>query len=100
MLSQAPKPVTERRYFTDRPTPDELKALGRLLPGGVRDLLSTRSSRLKELDVRPADLDEDGLAELLCREPKLLRRPIVTDGKRIIVGLDRKAIADLAGIPG
>jgi len=98
VLSQATAPVHERRYFTDRPTPEELRNLARLLPGGMRDLLSTRSSRLKELGLDPANLDDAALADLLAREPKLLRRPIVTDGRRIIVGLDRKAIADLAGI--
>lgn len=96
MLSQGTRPVHERRYFTERPTREELAALGRLLPGGVRDLLSTRSSRLKELGIRPGDLDDPALLDLLSREPKLLRRPIVTDGQTIIVGLDRKAIADIA----
>lgn len=86
----------ERRYFTDKPTREELAELARLLPGGVRDLLSKRSSRLKELGLRADALDDGALLDLLTREPKLLRRPIVTDGKRIIVGLDRKAIAEMA----
>lgn len=96
MLSQTTAHVTERRYFTDRPTRAELEGLARLLPGGARDLLSTRSSRLKALGLRPEALGDEEILDLLAREPKLLRRPILTDGRRIIVGLDRKAIADLA----
>lgn len=96
MLSQSAAHVTERRYFTEKPTREELEGLARRLPGGVRDLLSTRSSRLKELDLAPDELDDEAILDLLTREPKLLRRPILTDGERVIVGLDRKAFADMA----
>ena len=99
MLSQTPAHVTERRYFTDLPTRDELAALASRLPGGIRDLLSTRTGRLRELGVDPAALSEDEILELLTWEPKLLRRPILTDGERVIVGLDRRAMADMAGTP-
>lgn len=96
MLSHASRPVRERHFFKDLPTRGELEALARRLPGGVRDLLSTRSARLKELGLRPEMLDDEALYDLLTREPRLLRRPIVTDGARVIVGLDRAAIAALA----
>jgi arsenate reductase-like glutaredoxin family protein len=96
VLSQGTARVHERRYFTDKPTPEELRQLAALLPGGVRDLVAPRSSRLKELGIRPEEMDEEALIELLAREPKLLRRPIVTDGRRVVVGLDRAAIAELA----
>lgn len=92
MLSDADREVTERQYFKSLPTREELESLARLLPGGIRDLLSVRSSRLKALGLDPTTLDDDAIADLLTREPKLLRRPILTDGKRIIVGLDRQAI--------
>jgi arsenate reductase-like glutaredoxin family protein len=96
VLSQIDAHITERRYFTQRPTRGELEGLARLLPGGVRDLLSTRTSRLKELGVSPKDLSDEQIVDLLTKEPKLLRRPILTDGERIVVGLDRQAMADLA----
>lgn len=96
MLSQTDAQITERRYFTERPTHEELQGLARLLPGGVRDLLSTRTSRLRELGITPESLGDDEILDLLTREPKLLRRPILTDGQRIVVGLDRAAMTDLA----
>jgi arsenate reductase-like glutaredoxin family protein len=82
--------------MTEHPTRAELEALAALLPGGVRDLVAPRSSRLKVLGIDPAALDDDALLDLLVREPKILRRPIVTDGRRVVVGLDRAAIAALA----
>lgn len=100
MLSQTDAQVTERRYFTDRPTAEEITALARHLPGGVRDLLSTRTSRLKELSLDPARLTDAEITELLTKEPKLLRRPILTDGERVIVGLDRAAMTALAEADG
>lgn len=95
MLSQGDRPVTERAYFQSLPTREELASLARRLPGGIRDLLSVRSSRLKQLNLDAGTLDDEAIYDLLTREPKLLRRPIVTDGTRVIVGLDRNAITAL-----
>lgn len=49
---------------------------------------------MRALGLDPAALDDEAIFDLLTREPKLLRRPILTDGRRIIVGLDRQAITD------
>lgn len=37
----------------------------------------------------------EALLDLLAREPHLLRRPIVSDGRRTVVGFDRAGLATL-----
>lgn len=70
--------------------------MARLLPGGARDLLSTRSTRYRELgfaeDPARIPANDDALLDLLAEEPRLLRRPIVTDGRAAVVGYDEAAL--------
>lgn len=88
MLATKPVSVTERRFFKEKPTPDEVRWLAARLPGGVRDLLSTRSRRYKELGLAERDLSDEELVELLAREPGLWRRPVVVRGDQVVVGYD------------
>lgn len=87
---------TERHIFSSPPTREELAAVARLLPGGTRDLLSTRSTRARELGLTEeagwGPENEEELLDLLAREPRLLRRPIVTDGRAAVVGYDEAAL--------
>jgi arsenate reductase-like glutaredoxin family protein len=62
--------------------------MARLHPEGLRGLLSRRSARARALGVDPGALGEAELLELLAREPGLLRRPLLTDGRRLVVGYD------------
>lgn len=48
--------------------------------------------RFRELGLADAPLPAD-LVDLLVREPRLLRRPIVSDGRRAVVGFDRALLA-------
>lgn len=87
--------VNERRYFKERPTLEEVKAIAALLPGGVRDMLSSRSRRYKELGLAERELSDDELAALLAQEPGLWRRPIVIRGDQAVVGFDAKRLEEL-----
>lgn len=79
--------------WDEAPSLEELRAMAALLPGGARDLLSTRSRRYRELKEEVAGLDGETLLALLAREPQLLRRPLITDGGRCVVGYDAGALA-------
>ncbi|MBO8140689.1 MAG: Spx/MgsR family RNA polymerase-binding regulatory protein [Firmicutes bacterium] len=87
--------VTERRYFADLPAEDEIRKLASLLPGGVRDLVSTRSRRFREMDLEGRDLSDEEWTRLLAREPGLWRRPVAVRGHRAVVGFDPEAYRDL-----
>lgn len=87
--------VTERQYFKQKPSVDEIRALAALLPGGVRDILSTRSRKYAELNLAEKNLSDDEVVELLAAEPGLWRRPIVVRGNRAVVGFDAKSLEGL-----
>ena len=63
-----------------------MAAIAARLPGGVQDLLSKRSIRFRELGLAGRTFTDDELLHLLASEPKLLRRPILVDGERAVVG--------------
>ncbi|HHO81599.1 MAG TPA: Spx/MgsR family RNA polymerase-binding regulatory protein [Bacillaceae bacterium] len=91
-------PYEERHIFRDPPSPDELKEMFRLTTEGTDELLSKRSQVFKSLGVDIENLRFTELLELLHREPRLLRRPIITYGDHLIVGYDREALEVLLAL--
>jgi arsenate reductase-like glutaredoxin family protein len=87
--------VSERQYFKLKPTADEVRAIAALLPGGARDMLSTRSRRFKELNLAERAVADEELIGLLADEPGLWRRPIVIHGQQVVVGFDAKRLEAL-----
>ncbi|ACQ69477.1 MAG: Spx/MgsR family RNA polymerase-binding regulatory protein [Exiguobacterium sp.] len=88
--------VSERHIFRDAPTVDELLQLLAISEEGVDSLLATRSQAFKQLDVDVEDLKLSELLKLMSENPKLLKRPILTDGKEVIVGYDKVSIETYA----
>lgn len=88
--------VSERHIFRDAPTVDELLQLLAISEEGVDSLLATRSQAFKQLDVDVEDLKLSELLKLISENPKLLKRPILTDGKEVIVGYDKVSIETYA----
>lgn len=95
MLAAKDVAVTERRYFKEKPTEAEIRGLVALLPGGARDLLSTRSRRYKEMGLAERELGEEELIALLAAEPGLWRRPVVVRDGRVVIGYDAKQLDEL-----
>lgn len=88
--------VSERHIFREAPTVDELMQLLALSEDGVDSLLATRSQAFKQLDVDVEDLKLSELLKLMSENPKLLKRPILTDGNEVIVGYDKASIETYA----
>lgn len=88
--------VSERHIFRDAPTVDELMQLLAISEEGVDSLLATRSQAFKQVDVDVEDLKLSELLKLMSENPKLLKRPILTDGKEVIVGYDKVSIETYA----
>lgn len=97
MLSRGKVAFTPRDLFKAPLDAAEIRRLARLAPGGVRGLLSLRSPQVKALglDGRRKVSDEE-LVELMVKEPRLLRRPLLHDGRRLLIGFDKDAYAELA----
>lgn len=100
LLGELGAEVEERRYFDQLPGRDEIEKLAAMLPGGVMDIVSTRSRRFKELGLEGQNLSHDEWVDLLSREPGLWRRPIAVRGKRIVVGFDQEALEELVRAEG
>lgn len=92
MLGEKGIQVRERQYFKQPPTVDEVRSIAALLPGGVRDILSTRSRKYAELGLGEKSRTDDEILSLLAAEPGLWRRPIVIRGATAVVGFDQQRL--------
>jgi len=90
--------VKKVHIYNDPPPREVLERIAASLPGGAEELVSKRSRRYRELGLAGRALSSDEWLRLLEEEPRLLRRPILWDGERAVVGFDRKAYEE--GFPG
>ena len=95
MLSRKKVSFTRRDLFKEPLTAAEIEALAARTPGGVRDLLSTRTSQYKALGLDRKPVSDDALVAMMAREPRLLRRPLTQAGRRLIIGFDGPALEAL-----
>jgi arsenate reductase-like glutaredoxin family protein len=85
----------EARDIFRRPlSDDEIRGLTRHAP--VEALVAWRSPTARARGLQPGSLSEDALVSLMASEPRLIRRPLVLAGDRLIIGADGPAIAALA----
>lgn len=84
MLSQKGVAVEERDFFAQRFSEEELRTL--LGGRSPRELFATRSPSVKRLGLEPEKLSEEEMVSLMLQEPRLIRRPIVKVGERLLVG--------------
>ena len=80
-----------RDLFKEPLTAVEIRALAARAPDGLRGLLSTRSPQYKALGLDRKKVSEAELVALMVKEPRLLRRPILDLGDRLLIGFDRTA---------
>ncbi|OZI13089.1 transcriptional regulator [Bacillaceae bacterium SAS-127] len=85
----------ERHLFRETPTYDELIHLLSLTTDGLDELLAARSQTYKNLNVDVNELPLSEVVKLLIKEPKLLRRPILTDGNQLVVGYHPEVLRGL-----
>ncbi len=82
-----------RDYFKQPFTVDELSSL--LAGRNVRDFLSRRSKKFRELKLDTAQFTDRQLMELMVEDPTLIRRPLVVVGEQIIAGFDRREFEEI-----
>lgn len=95
-LSQGGIEFDERDFFAEPFTVDELReAIG---PRPVSDFFSWRSPSFRKMGLNRDELSDDKMLKLMVEEPRLIRRPLImtADGD-LIVGTDKKAMAELVG---
>ena len=84
-----------RDYFKDRFSRDELKQLLDRVGLASAILLSTRSRVYRERELDAEALDADEVLDLMVEEPTLLRRPIIVNGEKVVVGHNPRKLAEL-----
>ncbi|MBM7701544.1 Spx/MgsR family RNA polymerase-binding regulatory protein [Metabacillus iocasae] len=86
---------TERHLFRDTPTYEEMLQLLTMTTEGIDELLAKRSQEYKNLNVDVDNMSLSEVVQLLTEQPRLLRRPILTDGKKLVVGYNESALKNL-----
>ncbi|CAN2250305.1 transcriptional regulator MgsR [Bacillus vallismortis] len=76
----------ERHLFRETPTVEELKYILSLTTEGIDEILATRSQTFKNLNLNIEEMTVNEVLELLIEKPKLLRRPILVDNKKLVIG--------------
>ncbi|MSQ06134.1 MAG: hypothetical protein EXR54_04880 [Dehalococcoidia bacterium] len=90
MLLQRGVTVQERDFFKEPLSEAEVRELATL--GGLAQLFARRSPSLKELGLADQELSEARMLELMLKEPRLIRRPLVRIGGQLLVGASPKAV--------
>ena len=78
-------------------TPPDLATLTKLAVtlGGARAMLRKGESEYAELGLDDAQKSEQALLKAMHQHPILIERPIVTDGKRAVIGRPPEAVLAL-----
>ena len=63
-----------------------LKKLLKQLALNARDILRSNEDIYKELKLQQANLSDDAILQAITEHPKLLQRPIVSNGERAVIG--------------
>ncbi|ASS96231.1 Spx/MgsR family RNA polymerase-binding regulatory protein [Peribacillus simplex] len=85
----------ERHLFRETPTVAELKRILELTSEGLDEVLATRSEAYKDLQVNIDEMMLSDVIQLLTKEPKLLRRPILIHGEKLVIGHNVDALRNL-----
>ncbi|MCK1991491.1 Spx/MgsR family RNA polymerase-binding regulatory protein [Peribacillus muralis] len=85
----------ERHLFRETPTEAELKRILELTTEGLDEVLATRSEAYKGLLVNIDEMNLSNVIQLLTNEPRLLRRPILIDGEKLVIGHNEDALRNL-----
>ena len=92
MLLQKGIEIEERDFFKDRFSEGEIRDLGAMV--GMSDIFAWRSPSLKKLGLAGQDIPEDQMVKLMLEEPRLVRRPLIKIGDRLLVGGNLKILAE------
>ena len=85
---------TTRDLFKQPLTANELRTLAGDRP--IREIFSWKSPSARAAGLKPGDLTDDEMIQRMLAEPRLIRRPLIQAGDRVIIGFDKAAVADLS----
>ena len=85
----------DRDFFKDAFTRDEI--IGLLQGKPAAEMFNFRSPSFKQLGKKPEDLADKDLIDLMLREPRFVRRPVVRIDGQVYFSADAKKLQELLG---
>ena len=76
--------VTDRDFFKETFSESEIRELAAM--AGTENIFARRSPSLKKLSLADKELSDDEMVNLMLQEPKLVRRPLIKVGGKLMVG--------------
>jgi len=73
----------------------ELSDLAKLGGMSVKDLLNPRSTGFKKLNLEIDNLNDQEAASLISENPRIMRRPLLTDGNELVAGFDTERYIEM-----
>ena len=96
MLLQNGVEIQERDFFKEPFSETEIRKLAE--NASISQIFARRSPSLKKMGLADKDLSEGEMLELMLKEPRLVRRPLVRLDGQLLVGANLKTLeAALAG---
>jgi arsenate reductase (glutaredoxin) len=95
LLAEQGVEFERRDYFKDEFTVEELRTLLDEIGMKPSDVLSKRSKAYKDLGLADRDVTEDELLALMPQNQTLLRRPIIVNEGKAVVGYKKDEIESL-----
>ena len=95
MATDAGVDVEVVQYLKTPPSRERLEWLVDHLEGPVADLVR-KDSFFKELGLDPADYTtKDAVVDLLVEHPRLMQRPLLVKGDRVVIGRPKERATEL-----
>ena len=82
--------MAERDFFKDTLSEAEIRELASM--AGTENIFARRSPSLKKMGLADKELSDDEMVGLMLREPKLVRRPLLKVGGKLMVGGGNAAV--------
>ncbi len=98
MLLQNGISLEERDFFKDQFSEQEIRELAQDV--GVSQIFARRSPSLKQMGLADQELTDEWMVELMLQEPRLIRRPLVSLGGKLLVGANLKTVEAALAEPG
>ncbi len=76
--------VADRDFFKETFSESEIRELAAM--AGTENIFARRSPSLKKLSLVDKELSDDEMINLMLQEPKLVRRPLIKVGGKLMVG--------------
>lgn len=83
------------KYLDTPPDAATLRSLLRALGLPARSLLRTGEEEYRQLRLDDPGLDEEALIAAMVAHPRLIERPVVTDGSRAVIGRPPENVLEL-----